>query len=305
MKQYETFPNATPTAINPTATAAAASTAAASRASLARHAHTENNAQLSRMAHDLLPLPTGETHSSPPTALKSIIYGGLDGILTASALIMGSAGGSLSPRVILIVGLSNILADGVSMGFGDAVSTMAHIEHVEQERKREEWEFENFPEGEIMEMVDLYEARGLPRDKAERIIRIFSRYKDFFIELMLVEELGLQLPDPDDSPLKDGLVTFSSFVLFGMLPIVGYAVIPAAAPAEMATPRVLFASACVITALCLFVLGAFKSKFSTMSWWRSGLEFLLLGGAVAVTSYGIALGVQGLVGEKAAGVGGV
>ena len=37
------------------------------------------------------------------------------------------------------------------MGVGDVVSTLAYNEHVMRERRREAWEFENYPEGEIEE----------------------------------------------------------------------------------------------------------------------------------------------------------
>ena len=42
--------------------------------------------------------------------MKSIVYGGLDGIVTTFAIVAGASGGSLSPQVVLILGISNVIA---------------------------------------------------------------------------------------------------------------------------------------------------------------------------------------------------
>ncbi|MHA1713754.1 MAG: VIT1/CCC1 transporter family protein [Candidatus Ranarchaeia archaeon] len=48
--------------------------------------------------------------------IKSIIYGGLDGIITTFAVVAGVTGAALSAVVVLILGISNLVADGISMG---------------------------------------------------------------------------------------------------------------------------------------------------------------------------------------------
>lgn len=53
---------------------------------------------------------------------KSIIYGGLDGIVTTFAVVSGAIGGNLSTLVIIILGFSNLFADGFSMASGDYIS---------------------------------------------------------------------------------------------------------------------------------------------------------------------------------------
>jgi hypothetical protein len=40
--------------------------------------------------------------------------------------------------------------------------------------------------------------------------------QEFFLETMMQLELGLETPDPDDSPAKAGLAMFTSFVFFGV-----------------------------------------------------------------------------------------
>ena len=47
---------------------------------------------------------------------------------------------------------------------------------------------ENFPEGEISEMVDLYCGRGMSRADAEQGIGTMAKYPKLFVENMMVDE---------------------------------------------------------------------------------------------------------------------
>lgn len=48
--------------------------------------------------------------------IGDIILGANDGIITTFAVVAGVAGAQLSPTVVLVLGVANLLADGVSMG---------------------------------------------------------------------------------------------------------------------------------------------------------------------------------------------
>jgi len=58
--------------------------------------------------------------------LRDLIYGANDGIITTFAVVAGVTGGSLSSHAVLIVGVANLLADGLSMGVGNYLSIRAH-----------------------------------------------------------------------------------------------------------------------------------------------------------------------------------
>jgi DNA damage-binding protein 1 len=121
-----------------------------------------------------------------------------------------------------------------------------------------------------------------------------SKYDQFFVNVMMVEELGLQVPDPDDDIVKEGVIMFLAFAGFGAMPLLGYALMPLIFP--NLSEQSLFTIACVVTAVTLFVMGAIKSKFSTRGWFHSGLEMLLLGGVCAFLAYEIGHLVSQLVG---------
>jgi len=68
-----------------------------------------------------------------PKYLKSAVFGASDGIITTFAVVAGVVGAGLSTKIILILGIANMVADGLSMAIGDYLgersSYKLEIEH--------------------------------------------------------------------------------------------------------------------------------------------------------------------------------
>ena len=75
--------------------------------------------------------------------IKCFVYGGLDGIITTFAIISSCYGAGLNIKALLILGLSNVLADALSMGFGEFVSADLERDYINSELKKEDYEYEN------------------------------------------------------------------------------------------------------------------------------------------------------------------
>ena len=182
-----------------------------------------------------------------------------------------------------------------AVGVGEFLSSKAENEWILSERRRENWEMENYPEGEIREMIDIYQERGMTREDATQVIQTMAKYKDFFVDVMMAEELALQVPEEDHKiqSMKEGVVMFCSFATFGSLPLLGYVIIPELFPTL--GEDVLFVAACVVTGLVLFGMGCVKSNFSATHWYISGLETFLLGGACATVAFTIGQFVDSLI----------
>jgi len=264
----------------------------------ARKAFEGSDIEASRNYHDTrhnTTQPQEEPHKTGGGLLKPLIFGGLDGILTSFAIVAGAAGGGVGPKVVLILGFSNIFADALSMGVGEFLSSKAESEWILSERKREMWEMDNYPDGEIQEMIDIYEEKGMSRADAKIVVTTMAQYKEFFVNIMMAEELELTVP-PENYKMesfKEGVIMFCSFAFFGALPLLGYVIIPTTFPSL--GDSVLFYTACVITGIVLFIMGCIKSIFSSSPWYMSGTETLLLGGACATLAYTIGQVIDSMI----------
>lgn len=211
--------------------------------------------------------------------LKSAVYGGLDGIVTTFAVVAGVAGAELNAGIVLILGFANLIADGLSMAVGDYLSTKSELEYEKAERERERWEIENYPEGEKRELVELYVEKGLNEEDAQTVVDIFARNKETWVEVMMVEELGIVRTD--ESPLRNAVVTFLSFAVFGLIPLLAYVVARILPYLQFDT----FVVAAALTAATLFALGAVKVRITGRNWFKSGLETLAVGGIAAAAAF--------------------
>lgn len=71
-----------------------------------------------------------------PQWLKALVYGANDGIVTTFAVVAGVTGASLSPRIVIILGIANLIADGFSMGIGDYLGELSEQRMLEKNGKR-------------------------------------------------------------------------------------------------------------------------------------------------------------------------
>src|SRR3989344_5375647 len=90
------------------------------------------------------------------TYIKDIVYGANDGIITTFAVVAGAAGADLSVSVILILGISNLLADGFSMAASNFLGTHSENSLFKKEEQREFEEVETVPEKEKKEIYEIF-----------------------------------------------------------------------------------------------------------------------------------------------------
>lgn len=270
----------------------------------AREAYKAGDVEAARAAHGHGHGHGGHSHGKAPEAhsntpseyIKSMVFGGLDGIITTFAVVAAVAGADMSGDLVILMGVANLVSDGISMGLGDYFSEKSEKDYIKNEWMRETWELENYPEGEKQEMVELYEGQGMDKEDAATIVNTFAKYPDKFVNLMMVDELGLEPWDEEESQglWKQGLVTMLSFWFFGAIPVVGYAIIDAAGVDNAST---IFAVDCVVTLFTMFALGAAKAKVTNTSIIQQG-GLMMLNGAVACgAGYLIAWAIAEIMGN--------
>jgi VIT1/CCC1 family predicted Fe2+/Mn2+ transporter len=223
-------------------------------------------------------LSAGPRHSY----LRDWVYGGIDGAVTTFAVVSGVVGAQLSSAVILILGAANLVADGFSMAAGNYLGTkaeqdeLAHIEAIEHRH------IDTVPEGEREEVREIFRKKGLEGELLERVIDVITSDRQRWIRTMLSEEYGLPLEVR--SPWLAGLSTASAFLLCGLVPLLPFMF-------GLTNP---FWLACTLTGLVFFAIGSLKSRWSTHTWWRSGLETLGVGSAAAAVAYSIGVALSDL-----------
>lgn len=92
-----------------------------------RTAYRWGDVEASKRAHEKKKADTAAIHGQTESGhagdageyIKSIVYGGLDGIITTFATVTSVAGAEFSAAVIVVLGISHLFADGLSMGMGD------------------------------------------------------------------------------------------------------------------------------------------------------------------------------------------
>lgn len=214
--------------------------------------------------------------------LRDWIYGGIDGAVTTFAIVAGVFGAGLSATVILVLGLANVVADGFAMAAGNYSGTKAERDEYEQVLSIERRHIALEPEGEREEVRQIFAAKGFSGESLERVVDVITADPGRWIKTMATEEYGLA--PARRSPLWAALSTFTSFILCGCVPLVSF----------FSTDSF---SACVVgTGATFFAVGAFKSRWSSAGWLRSGLETFLIGMGAAAIAFGIGFGLRALVG---------
>lgn len=205
--------------------------------------------------------------------LRDVIYGAIDGAVTTFAIVAGVVGAELSTKVIMALGIANVLADGFSMAAGNYSGTKAELDDARRLRDVEERHIRLAPEGERAELRAILAEKGLEGDVLDAAVKAIAANKKNWIDMMLVEEYGLSPVDP--FPMRAATATFLAFLMAGMVPLLPYLF-----GAEDA-----FRWSIVMTGFTFFAVGALKSIWSLAAWWRSGIETLMIGGAAAAIAY--------------------
>lgn len=217
------------------------------------------------------------------------VYGGIDGAITTFAVVAGVEGASLAVPIILIMGFANLFADGFSMAIGKYLSDRSSQELYERIRKIEYEHLKTKTEHEKEEVKEIMRSYGFKGKDLNRVVDVITSNPDVWVDLMMRNEFNMTNENVD--PLKGGITTFISFLLIGIIPLLGYLV----SPFFQFSQRNIFFLTIFMTLLALFAVGAVKSKFSIKNWFFSGLQTVFIGGLAAGIAYLIGYLLKGLV----------
>lgn len=220
-----------------------------------------------------------EQHLKSPAFITDIVIGMSDGLTVPFALAAGLSGAVSSNTIVITAGLAEIAAGAIAMGLGGYLAGRTEMDHYQSELAREYDEVEKVPEKEKQEVRDVFAEIGLSRETQHLIADEMAKDKEKWVDFMMKFELGLEKPDPKrarNSALNIGL----SYVAGGLVPLSPYFF--------TAFPKEGLKWSCMLTIICLFVFGFFKSKVTGLNPWKGALKVTLIGSAAAAAAYTIA-----------------
>lgn len=209
--------------------------------------------------------------------LRAAVFGINDGLVSNASLILGVAGASADNHFVLLTGFAGMCAGAFAMAAGEYVSVRSQRELFEYQIGLERDELKEYPDAEAQELALIYAEKGLPRREAERLAKRIVADPEHALDTLAREELGLN-PDELGSPWGAAISSFLSFAGGALLPLL---------PFLIAGGAHALASAIVVTAVSLFVVGALLSLFTGRNALYSGARMLLLGALAGAVTYAV------------------
>jgi VIT1/CCC1 family predicted Fe2+/Mn2+ transporter len=151
--------------------------------------------------------------------LRAAVLGVNDGLVSIASLMVGVSAAKQSDSVILTTGLAGIAAGALSMAVGEYVSVRSQVDIEESDRALEEDQHATNPEGEFLELVQIYMDRGLSEELAKQVAEQMHAHDA--IETHLRDELG-QFEHTKARPVQASVASALSFTTGGLIPFLGF-----------------------------------------------------------------------------------
>lgn len=220
-----------------------------------------------------------EEHLRSSAFISDIVIGMSDGLTVPFALAAGLSAAVTSNSIIITAGIAKIIAGCIAMGLGGYLAGKTEQEHYQSELKREYLEAENVPEKEKEEVMMIFAEYGLDREAQELIVKQMSMSKANWVDFMMKFELGLEKPDSNRAT-NSALTIGFSYCVGGMLPLSAYFF--------TSTPKHGLILSAVLTTICLFLFGYFKSKLTGQPQLKGALKVTAIGLIAAGAAFLIA-----------------
>ena len=208
--------------------------------------------------------------------LRAAVFGVSDGLVSNTSLLMGVAGAAANHQVLITTGVAGLLAGALSMAAGEYTSVRSQREMFEYQIGLEKDELDEYPDEEAEELALIYEARGMPLERAREVSKDLMRNPKHALDVLAREELGLN-PDDLGSPWGAAIFSFISFAVGALIPLLPFVL------GSVGTSALVVSAACA--GVALMAVGGTLSLFSGRSAIYGALRMLLIGGGAGGVTY--------------------
>lgn len=208
-------------------------------------------------------------------SLRAAVFGMSDGLVSNLALILGVAGSGVHSNVVVVAGVAGLLAGAFSMGVGEYISMRIQREIFEHTLSVESAELELLPEQEQAELVEIYVAKGIPRETAVDVAAALMADPVKALDVHAREELGLD-PGELGSPMGAALSSFGTFSIGAIVPLLPYV---------FGSGTAAFVGAIVAGAVALGLVGGGMAALTRRSVPFGAFRLLALGTVTATATF--------------------
>ena len=233
--------------------------------------------RLNALQTNRLPDPTSSHETRGNAVLRPVVFGANDGLVSNLALVMGVAGASAAPAVIVLAGIAGLLAGAFSMGVGEYISVQSQRELLEFQLAFQRHQLAGAPDQERRILRDIYIGRGFEPEEATRFVDRLFEQPEQATSLLIFEEVGLD-ERSIGSPYLAGGGSFLAFTLGAFVPLLPYL---------LASGSVAFLGSLGASFVALLALGFGISRLTHRSALYSAVRQLLLGAVAAAVTFGV------------------
>lgn len=210
--------------------------------------------------------------------LRAAVLGANDGLVSNFCLVMGVAGAGTPGKTILLAGLAGLAAGACSMALGEWLSVTNARELAQNQIGKEAEELEQTPQAEQNELALIFQAKGLPKEDAQRVAAELMRDRKGALDTLAREELGIDPAELGGNPWSAGATSFALFSAGAIFPI---------APFLWLKGGGAIAASVAASALALGAIGVLTSLFNGRGPAFSAARQVLFGCLAAGITYGI------------------
>jgi VIT1/CCC1 family predicted Fe2+/Mn2+ transporter len=207
--------------------------------------------------------------------LRAAVLGANDGLVSTASLMIGLAAARVSDSFLITAGIAGISAGAMSMAVGEYVSVRAQNDVEESDRLLEIEHLAVDPEGEFLELVEIYVNRGLTPELARQVVE--QMHAKDPLEAHLRDELG-QFEVTKARPVQAAVASALSFTMGGLVPFAG-----AFAP----TAGAVAISIVGFTLIGLFATGIISARSSGAAVFKPTVRVMIGGSLGMVITAGI------------------
>lgn len=220
-----------------------------------------------------------EEHLGSSEFITDIVIGMSDGLTVPFALAAGLSGAVQHNSIVITAGIAEIVAGSIAMGLGGYLAGKTEQEHYQSELKREYDEIDDIPEEEKKEVRLVFAQYGLNELTQNTIADELAKNRDKWVDFMMKYELGLEKPNVNRA--RNSAATIGiSYIVGGLIPLSGYFF--------TSTPYQGLIVSAILTVICLFLFGYFKSKVTGQPLLKGALKVTLIGITAAAAAFMVA-----------------